>query len=205
MAESIEAFVKKLQEEGVEAGRRAENQIRAEAEQQARTIVEEANRQAGALVDAARDESEKVRRRAETELDLAVRDAAGRLLETLQQILQTLLYHPVEERLRDSDFLARLIHDVVTRYVDADLSNGEPVTVNIAEDLRPRLSQWALETFRDAAETGKPINLQTTLKEAGFEYRVVDGTVEVTPDSVVEMLMKMVGPELRKLLAAPRQ
>ena len=41
--------------------------------------------------------------------------------------------------------------------------------------------------------------------ELKFEYRIVDGTVEVTAASVVHVLMEMVGPELRRLVAATQE
>jgi len=40
--------------------------------------------------------------------------------------------------------------------------------------------------------------LRGTLAEAGFAYDIAGGTVEVTADSVVEVLSGMVGSELRK-------
>jgi V/A-type H+-transporting ATPase subunit E len=205
MAESIEAFVKKLQEEGVDAGREAGRQILAEAEKQAEAILEEANERAKAIVDAAQAESEKTRQRTETELRLAARDAVGRLQATLSRALQALLHHPVEEKLRDGDFLAQLIRDVVTRYVEADAANRVLITINVSEELSARLTQWVQETFHNAAETGMPFDLRTSLTEAGFEYKIVEGTVAVTTDSVVDVFLEMVGPELRKLVAAAQE
>ena len=201
MAESIEAFVKKLQEEGVEAGRQAEREIRSAAEKQAEAILDEAHHEAQAIVDAAHEESQQARARTETELALAMRDAQGRLQDTLSHILQALLHHTVEEKLRDSVFLAELIRDVVLRYVEADLADGEVLTVNVSDELRSRLGQWALQTFHVSAGETSPVKLQTSMAEAGFEYRVADGTVEVTATSVVELLMQMVSPELRKFVA----
>ena len=91
------------------------------------------------------------------------------------------------------------------RYVEADVTDRAPITINTSEELNPRLAQWAQETFRNAAETGTPIDLRTSLAEAGFEYRIVDGTVEVTTDSVMEVILELVGPELRRLVAAAQE
>ncbi len=205
MAESIEEFVRKLREEGVDAGREAGQEILAEAEKRAEAILEEANGQAKAIVDAAQAASERVRQRTETELRLAVRDAVGRLQESLTRVLRALLYRPVEEQLRDGEFLCQLIRDVVTRYVETDMADRVPITINVSEELGPRLTQWMRATFHDAAANAEPIDLRTSLAEAGFEYRIVDGTVEVTADSVVSVLSEMVGPELRKLVAAAQE
>ena len=201
MAESIQAFVRKLQEEGVDAGRHAGEQVLAEAQKRAETILAEAQEQAKAIVDTAQTESDRIKQRTETELNLAARDAVGRLQQTLSRVLKRLLHHPIDEKLRDGDFLAQLIRDVVMRYVEADVTDHAPTAINISEELRPQLTQWAQETFRNAAETGTPFNLRTSLAEAGFEYETVNGTIEVTADSAVDLLLEMVGPELRKLVA----
>ena len=202
MAESIEAFVKKLQEEGVDAGRQAGQQVVAEAEKQAEKILAEANEQAKAIIDSAQAESQGIKQRTETELNLAVRDAVSLLQETLSRILHSLLHHPVERQLRNSDFLAQLIRDVVMRFVEADLADRTPISIDTSEELRPQLAQWAQETFRNAADTGRPFDLHTSLAEAGFEYETGDGTLEVTTGSVVDALIELVGPELRARLAA---
>ena len=205
MAESIEAFVRKLQQEGVDAGRQAGQQALAEAQKQAEAILTEADEQAKAIVDTAQAESEKIKQRTEAELNLAARDAIGRLQQTLSRILKCLLHHPIDEKLRDSDFLAQLIRDVVMRYVEADVTDHTPTTINTSEELRPQLTHWAQQTFRNAAETGTPFDLRTSLAEAGFEYETVNGTIEVTADSAVDLLLEMVGPELRKLVAAAKE
>lgn len=205
MAESIEAFVRKLQEEGVEAGREAGQKVLAEAEKRAEAILEEAKARAKAIVDAAQAESEGIRQRTEAELRLAARDSVGRLQETLTRALRVLLHHPVEERLRDGDFLAELIREVVTRYVEADIADRIPIGLNVSEEMGARLTEWVQETFHGAAETGTPFDLRASLAEAGFETKMVDGTVEVTADSVVDVFVEMVGPELRELVTAARE
>lgn len=202
MAESIEAFVRKLQEEGVEAGREAGQQILAEAEKRAEAILEEAKDRAKAIVDAAQAESEGIHQRTEAELRLAARDSVGRLQETLTRALRALLYHPVEERLRDGDFLAELIREVVIRYVEADITDRIPIGINVSEEMGAQLTEWVQQVFHGAAEDGAAFNVRTSLAAAGFETKMVDGTVEVTADSVVDVFQEMVGPKLRELVAA---
>jgi len=76
------------------------------------------------------------------------------------------------------------------------------MTINVSASMRDQLVQWAIETLRkDLSAGGMGIDLQGTLKGDGFEYRVIDGTVEVTLDSVVEVLSGIVGPELRQIVA----
>lgn len=202
MGHSLEAFVQKLQTEGVEAGRAAADRILAEAEEKARRLIADADEQAGEIVERARAECETIRARAESELRLAVRDTVLRLQEALSRALQATISDEVRKRLDDREFLGPLIRDVVTRYVEADAAGNGPITIMVSEDVRRQLTTWALEAFAKDAQGEKLAELQGTLADSGFACRVSDGTVEVTAESVVEVLWEMVGPQLRTRIAA---
>ncbi|MCL4193588.1 MAG: hypothetical protein KJZ87_17760 [Thermoguttaceae bacterium] len=205
MTQSIEAFVNTLQAEGVEAGQRAAEKIRAEAEERAQELIEQATRRAEQIVDEARSEADRIRARSETELRFAARDMLARLQETLNSALRSVLFPPVREKLEDSDFLAELIRDVVLRYAEQDAMGQEPIAVEIwqqvPEEQRERLAKWLLDAFSQRNKTASAVDLRATLADAGFEYTIRDGTVEVTADSLVETLAEIVGPNVRKLIA----
>ena len=64
------------------------------------------------------------------------------------------------------------------------------------------MTHWAIEVLhKDLVASGTGIELHGSLAGSGFEYRVSDGTVEVTVESVVEMLSELVGPEVREIVA----
>lgn len=205
MTQSIEAFVNTLQAEGVEAGQRAAEKIRAEAEERAQELIEQATRRAEQIVDEARSEADRIRARSETELRFAARDMLARLQETLNSALRSVLFPPVREKLEDSGFLAELIRDVVLRYAEQDAMGQEPIAVEIwqqvPEEQRERLAKWLLDAFSQRNKTARAVDLRATLADAGFEYTIRDGTVEVTADSLVETLAEIVDPNVRKLIA----
>lgn len=202
MVQTIEAFVNRLQTDGVEAGQAEAEKIRVRAEQQAQQRLAEAAEQAKRLIAQAQAESETIRVRAETELKLAARDTVVRLQEALSRALQAVLVDSVREKLDDADFLGSLIRDVVQRYVDADAAGSGSISVNVSEQMRQRLLSGTVAAFRPDAPAVTSIDLRGTLAEAGFAYEIAGGTVEVTVDSVVEVLSEMVGAELRKRVAA---
>ena len=74
MAESLEAFVKKLQTEGVDAGKQAAEKIKKRAEHEAEKILVNAEKEAEKIIAEAKNSAEKELSRAQTELELAVRD-----------------------------------------------------------------------------------------------------------------------------------
>lgn len=202
MAGTIEAFVEKLQAEGVEAGRAEAERIRAEAEKKAAALLHEAETRAHAILDKATAECRVLRTRTETELRLAARDTVVRLRETLARALRAVLDSAVKTKLAEPAFIEHVLHDVIMAYVRADVIGDGSVTINVATEMRQRLAGWAVSSMQTEVQgQGVTVNLLGTLKAAGFEYRVTEGTVDVTAESVVSILSELVGPELRKLLA----
>ena len=67
--------------------------------------------------------------------------------------------------------------------------------------MRRRLSDWAIGAFHNPdCPQELTVELRGALTGAGFEYRISEGTVEVTPESLVDVLLEMVSPEVQKLL-----
>jgi len=201
MPDTIEDFVTKLQNDGIQAGQAAADKIRTEAEQQAQRIIQEAENQAKKILQEAETNSVKVRNRTETELKLGARDTVNRLQESLSNILTEILASQTREVLENVEFLKQLLHDIVIQYAQADAQAKGTVVLNVTEPMRHQLAEWAIEEFHKHAKTpGRTIDLQATLSGAGFEYKVADGTVEVTTESVVDALGNLVGPEIRKII-----
>jgi len=202
MAQSIETFVAKLQNEGVEAGRKEAQTIVSDAKTEAERIVADAQSQADKIIIGAKTEAENLLSRGRTELSLAARDAVLRLQETLGKFMQAVLRHHASEKLHDVNFIGEVLHELILIYAKDELASKSGITFNVSPDLHEKLVDWALkEVGRDRLENiGIPMDLHGTLASAGFEYTATGATVEVTLDSVVETLSAMVGPELRKVL-----
>lgn len=202
MAGTIEAFVEKLQAEGVEAGRAEAERIRTEAEHKAAALIREAEARAHGILDKATAECRLLRTRTETELRLAARDTVVRLRETLARALRAVLESAVKTKLAEPAFLEHVLHDAIMAYVRADVTGNGSVTINVTPDMRQRLAGWVVSSLQPEVQgQGVTVDLLGTLKAAGFEYRITEGTVDVTTESVVSILSELVGPELRKLLA----
>ncbi len=201
MVQNIETFIDRLRADGVEAGREAAEKIRAEAEQRAAEIVRDAEQRAAKIVADAESETERTRDRARADLELAARDTVVRLQQTLSAALHEVIRVAAREKLSDIEFVGMLIRDIVMQYVQSDLKPAT-IDVNVSELMRRQLAEWAIQTLhKDVDSDHSRIELHGTLADAGFEYRVGDGTVEITADSVVNILSEMVGAELRQILA----
>lgn len=204
MAETIEDFVAKLQKEGVDAGKSKADEIIASAKSQAEDIVADAKKQAEKILADAKADAQSTVARSKTELDLAARDTVGKLRETLCDCLKSLVAESAEQKLDEVDFLGDVLKEIVDQYVKADITGKTVIKINVSPKNRERLKAWAFKALGQAVvEKFRPcFHIQDKLHQAGFEISVETGTIEVTRDSVVEILSDMVTPELRKVLAA---
>jgi V/A-type H+-transporting ATPase subunit E len=202
MAETIQAFVEKIRTEGVQAGRQQADELLAEAKQQAEQIVAGAQREKEKILAEAKTEADGVLSRSQTELQLAARDAALRLRDALGRALRQVLAHGAQAKLTDTDFLGKVLHEIITQYAKVDLEAERSFRINVPEETREHLVEWAMKHIGQEDPSGAHlgIDLKGTLSQAGFEYNATGATVEVTLESVVEVLSDLVGPELREIL-----
>ncbi len=204
MVETIESFVSKLQEQGVQTGREAAQKLQDEAEIKAQQIIADAETKAQHIVADAEKQGESILSRSQSELNLAARDIIAKLRDTLSSALNELLAKAANVTLSDTNILGTILHDIVKMYVEADIKGEELVKINVSADIRQKLIDWAIkELGREAVDNKRAhIELTGTLKQAGFEYTVHNGTIEVTPESVVATLSDIVTPALRDILAS---
>jgi V/A-type H+/Na+-transporting ATPase subunit E len=204
MAETIESFVAKLQEEGVQAGEAQAATLREEARKHAEKTIAEAKQQAEKILQDARKEADATLDRSRTELNLAARDTVLKLRDALSRALQAVIRQGSEQALDDLSFLGQVLHEVVESYAKSDREGTDQIRISVKPELRDKLVDWALsEIGKERVENTRKrigIDLKGTLHQAGFEYTCAGATVEVTLDSVVELLSQMVSPRLREVL-----
>jgi len=207
MAESIEAFVAKLQEEGVQAGRQEAEKLRADAGTQAGQIISDAEEQAEKIVADARAQGEKILTRSKADLELAARDTVLRLREALSEALRAIVSRGVQKPLEDVDFVGKALHEIIAAYARADAEGASNIKIDVPDEMRQKLVDWALAEM--GAEAGEKvrtgIDLHGRLSQAGFEYAVDGGTVEVTLSSVVDLICGLVTPSLRDVIERAAQ
>ncbi len=201
MSESLESFVKKLQEEGVDAGRKAAEAILQEAREEADAILADARREAEEIVAEAQARGRAILARTQAEMELAVRDALLKLRRSFDRILSTLLTARTEKELSDPGRLAAIIREVVTAYARADAAGEHPFQLRLPERMRHELDRFVLDDLLgNLGADPNGTDVRATLSRGGFEYRFHGGTVEVTAESVAEVLFDMVSPRLQELI-----
>jgi len=203
MADTIESFVEKLQQEGVAAGRTEAEKLIADARSQAEKIIADAQGQAEKILADAQTQAEQTVQRGREELQLAARDVMGRLRQAVASAVGAVLAKGAADALRDKDFLAGLIRDVVGQFAAQDAKGVWPIEVSVSDEMLKDLSQRALAAAAGQAEDGSRVSLAGQLKGAGFEYDAAGGTVEVTAESIAAVLGEMIAPRLREMIDAP--
>jgi len=201
MAETIEAFVAKLRQQGVEGGREAAQLHLAKARQEADALLAEARAQARKILSDAQAQAEAAQAKARTDMELAARDITLRLRDSLSRAVRQVLAAGAKEQLADPEFLGGLLREIVLAYVEADIARKTSFQITVTPEMRERLAQWALARLRQPELGGVSIDLKGTLAQDGFEYRAEGAGIEVTVDSVVEALSELVNPALREMLA----
>jgi vacuolar-type H+-ATPase subunit E/Vma4 len=201
MPTNIETFVKTLESEGVDAGRKAAMKIEAEARENADKINAEAKEKANQIIAEAQAEAEKVKVRMNSSLQLAVRDTIFLLREKLSQQLKAILKSNVEKALNDEETLLHVLREVIPAYAKASTENKLTTEINISEKTKSRLLETSL---RELAHSLKNQNVQLdinyNLAQEGFEYKIEGSTVEVSTDSVTSLLSDMIDPGLQQFL-----
>lgn len=201
MPTNIESFVKTLESEGVDAGRKAAEKIEAEAKQKAQKIIAEAAEEADQIIAEAQAEAEKLKTRMNSSLELATRDAIFLLREKLSRQLETVLKLNVEKALSDEETLVHVLREVIPAFAKAATKSERTTEITISQDVKSRLLET---TLRELAHSLKNQNIKMdvdySLAKSGFEYKIEGSTVEVSTDSVTSLLAEMIDPELQQFL-----
>ncbi|MBN2182917.1 MAG: hypothetical protein JW715_13480 [Sedimentisphaerales bacterium] len=201
MPKNIELFVKTLESEGVDAGKKAAEKIKAEAKQKAEQIIAGARETAEQIIAEAEAEAKKVETRMNSSLELATRDAIYMLREKLSQQLNALLKWNVEKALNDEETLASVLREVIPAYAKADTDNKLSTEISISKDLKSRLLESVLrELTHSLNEKNVHVDVKYNLAKSGFEYKIEGSTVEVSTEAVTALLAEMIDPDLQQFL-----
>ena len=201
MPTNIESFVKTLESEGVDAGKKAAMKIEAKAREKAEEITAEAKETANQIITEAQAEAEKVKVRMNSSLELAVRDTIFLLRDKLSQQLKAILKSNVEKALNDEETLLHVLREVIPAYAKANTGNKLNTEVNISNKLKSRLLETSLrELAHSLNKQNVQLDISYNLANEGFEYKIEGSTVEVSTDSVTSLLADMIDPDLQQFL-----
>lgn len=203
MPANIEAFVKTLENEGIDAGRKAALKIEADAKAHAEKIISQAKIKAEQIISQANADAEKIKVRMNSSLALAARDAILMLREKLSRQFQNLLQLNVEKTLREEETVAAVLRKVIPAYAEADAAGRQTTEINISGSLKTKLLEAVLNELKESLK-GKntQADVKYDLTKAGFEFKIKGSTIEVSTESVTAMLAEMIDPDLQRFLVS---
>ena len=202
MGQTIQAFVDRIRQEGIQAGQKQADDLLAEARREGEQIVAQAEQDRDKILAEATTQADSTLARGRTELELAARDAVGKLREALGRAVRAVMAAGAKAKLEDEAFVGQALHEIITQYVRAELEGERTFRINVPEEMRQKLVDWAIAHVGSGRLDSEhiTIDLKGTLAQAGFEYNATGATVEVTVESVVEALAGLVSPALREIL-----
>lgn len=197
MADELQALLNRIKSEGLE-----------KAEAEAKSIIENAQKDAANIRKAAEEEAEKLRAdakrdaaafssRAEATVSQAVRDVKLQLAEDLQKIVVSFLSNDIKKEFNDTDTLKGWI----SKAVDAYLAKGEKaIEVELGGSAAPMAAKLLEELKAKTASDGIQV-VDSPAFPNGFTIRTDGGRVEqcFTADAVTDALARLLRPELAAL------
>lgn len=196
MATSIESFVERLKQDGIDAGQAQADRMIAEAKAKADSILRDAETQAQKRLSEAQAQAAKALERGKSELALAARDIQARLRERLQNSMAAIVKQAANKALIDPQVLAKAIAEIA-RALAAHKGSGE-IELSDAQQVKT----MALALLGAQAPALEALRLSDGRTQPGFRFRSAQGgTIELDPSSVTEHIMNLCGPAVTALLA----
>ncbi|MEJ2677845.1 MAG: hypothetical protein P8174_02080 [Gemmatimonadota bacterium] len=115
-------------------------------------------------------------------------------------MLAMVMRRAAAKELNNPELIADLLREMVSAYAESDAAGRAGIEVNVSRELSDELADWGMNQLGQSMKNGGAVDLEATLAQAGFEYRIGGSTVEVTPDAALEKMRELVSPRLRELL-----
>lgn len=211
--EGVQDLIRRLQEEGSEAGREEARRLVEEARGEAQRIISDAREEADRIRREARDEAERERRAGDEALAQAYRDTVLCVKEALDDEFRHHLRKLIGRELADPETLRRIVVAVAGRSVPETLQDHEmsielPRQALSLEDLKqaPGHGEDTLGTLaRDVAAEllGEGLDVERACGDyIGLRIRFEgeDVAIDLTDEAVTEVLYRHLIPRFRAIL-----
>lgn len=200
----VRELIRRLEEEGVGAGREQAARLLADADARAARIIADAEREAARLSESARLEAAAQSEAAREALRLAYRDTLHVLKEELGEVFAQRLRRYVGESLRDPELLARLLEHTVRQLdttVEVRLADGVATRTLQASLPESEVEQATADIVRELLADGLALGAtRTSLR--GLHVRLAGEDIELDLDeaTLARLLQSFLAPRFRSAL-----
>ncbi len=206
----VQELIEKLRNQGVDSGRQEAGKIVSDAEAKAAELVAEAQKRADAIVSKAREEADFITKAGKEALQLAERNAILELKDYLLEKFSDQIRAVVSHSMEGDQLLEAMILEVAGQNKLRGEKNIEvilPRKVIGVDELRDNpkllkaggLLEFAMKRASDMLEAGVTFTVGKT-SGVVFCLKDKDIQVELTDESVSEVLLKHLQPRFRALL-----
>jgi V/A-type H+-transporting ATPase subunit E len=194
-ASGVEALIRRLQSEGVAAGREEADRILGEARAQAAALLEAARGEAEALEREAREKAEAERAAGREALRIAFRDALLQLREALEAQFAGMLRRVLAQQLADTNLLSQLVLQVA-----AEVTAAERVAAIVAGGTTGELA-LAAGLAKRLLEDGVRLEIDPDA-QPGIVVRLADrhAELDLTDAALAALLLRRLAPRFRELV-----
>jgi V/A-type H+-transporting ATPase subunit E len=192
----LQEFIDKIKKDGIEQASEEVARIRAEAEAEAKRIVEAAVKEAAVTVEKGKQDAERFEKAASAALEQAARNLLLSFNSEIEAALNKIITKDTQNALND-DTLKSLIPEVVK-----GLSSGkETVDVILNEKQLKSLESWARSALTAEMAKGLEIKPGKNLA-AGFRIALKDGSAyyDFSGPAVAEALSAYLNPRLAEIV-----
>ncbi|HNW83209.1 MAG TPA: hypothetical protein PKG52_09995 [bacterium] len=169
--------------------------IISEAKNEAAGIIEKAKNEAASILKNAKKESEAVKLNTESALKIAAKQSVDKLKMALEkEVLAFSVTEPVKSALKSEQLIKEFISEVIKQYSTGSFS------IAISDNMKKNMSSYIESQI--AAHAGSKITLSKEILPSGFSVIAQNGVLryDFTEESVIELLIEYLRPELRKSL-----
>jgi V/A-type H+-transporting ATPase subunit E len=192
----LQEFIEKIKKDGIEQASEDAGRIRADAEAEAKRIVDSAVKEAAAVAEKAKQDAERFEKTVMAALGQASRNLILSFKGEIEAILDKIIVKNIEAAFT-GDTLKALIPEVVK-----GLSSGsETVDVILNENQLKSLENWARGALQAEIAKGLEVRAGKNLA-AGFRVALKDGSAyyDFSAPAVAEALAAYLNPRIAEIV-----
>jgi V/A-type H+-transporting ATPase subunit E len=215
-ASSVQELIRRLRDEGVNAGREKSDQILQEAREQAARIVAQAKAEAEELLSKARSEIEREKAAALESVRVAIRDTELKMEAEVKADFAAHVRRLVSVEMGDKKFLRQVILGIAGMAAGDQACEDKPIEVLLPKDLfeadekRTRLTQKGQDRMRRLVLgiSGDMLREGVDLKPSddisgGIRIRLVgeDLEIDLSDQAISDLLLQNLLPRYRAIVS----
>jgi V/A-type H+-transporting ATPase subunit E len=199
MDSKIQQLTETIYNEGVEKAREEADAILKEAKEKAEQIEKDAQKKADKIVEDANGKSEELKKQVDSEIKMTLNQAVSAMKQEITSLITMQVIQPsVKELFSNSDYLKKLISDVVKGWMEKE---DFDLNVILPESEREELEKFFKNNLADELNKGVEVSFTKNLK-SGFKIGPSDGSyvISFTDEDFTNFLKSYLRPKTSQLL-----